>query len=472
MVAAKQEGWTSRTAFILASVGAAVGLGNLWRFPTLAGESGGAAFVLIYIACVVFIGLPLVLSEILIGRAGRKDAVGSVIEVAKQSGKSSKWAVLGWIEVLAAFMIMTTYSVVAGWVIYYVYVFGGDFFGNLFSGDPLSGAFKGETTDQIGGRMGGLFSNPQLMIALHAGFLFVTIAVVVRGITNGIEKAAMILMPAFFVLLVCITIYSGLTGNFSQAATFLFEPDFSKISTSVINDALGQALFSMSLGSAALMTYGAYVSDDTKLAPTSAMIAFADTGVAIIAGLMIFPIVFAAGLNPASGPTLMFESIPIAFNAMPAGSFIGLAFFVLVFFAALTSSISLVEAQVAWLMNSKNWSRMKSTLVIAVAIFAVGVLGALAFGPLSDVRPLAFWPLMADQDIFGVLDGLVGKLILPVAALLTAIFVGWQADRKLVDAQTGLEGGMFTFWRFLVGWVGPLAVGAILVFGLFPTLLS
>lgn len=471
MVAAKQEGWSSRTAFILASVGAAVGLGNLWRFPTLAGESGGAAFVLIYIACVIFIGLPLVLSEVLIGRAGRKDAVGSVVEVAKQSGKSSKWAALGLIEVFAAFLIMTTYSVVAGWVIYYVYLFAGDFFANLLSGNVFSGAFNGQSSEEIGSRMKGLFADTNMMIALHAIFLVVTMWVVMRGIANGIEKAAMILMPAFFILLVCITIYSGFTGNFSQAATFLFEPDFSKISTSVINDALGQALFSMSLGSAALMTYGAYVSDDTKLAPTAGMIALADTGVALIAGLMIFPIVFAAGLSPDSGPTLMFQSIPIAFNSMPAGSFIGLAFFVLVFFAALTSSISLVEAQVAWLINSRGWSRIKSSLVIAAAIFAIGILGALSFGPLKEIRVLFFWPLMADLDIFNVLDALVGKLILPVAALLTAIFIGWQADKKLVDAQTGLEGGLFTFWRFLVGWVGPIAVGSILIFALFPDLL-
>ena len=466
------EGWSSRWAFILAAVGAAVGLGNLWRFPTLAGENGGAAFVLVYIICVIFIGLPLVLSEVLIGRAGRKDAVDSVVVVAEKSGVSSRWATLGWVELLAAFLIMTTYSVIAGWVIYYAYTFGADMFGNIFSGDILSGAFASDSPDQIQGRMPSLFAQPGLMIALHALFMVLTVGVVARGVSDGIEKAAMILMPAFFVLLVMITIYSGFTGDFAGATAFLFTPDFSKLNASVINDALGQALFSMSLGSAALMTYGAYVSKETKLAPTASMIAFADTGVALIAGLMIFPIVFAAGLDPASGPTLMFQSLPIAFHNMPGGSIVGFLFFVLVFFAALTSSISLVEAPTAWLINSKKWSRLQSAIVVGLAIFLVGLLGALSFNVLSDVRPLAFWGLMADQDIFNSLDGLVGKLLLPIAAFLTAIFVGWRADRKLVEAETGLEGGLFLFWRFLVSWVGPIAVGLILLFGLFPQLLG
>ncbi len=469
---AASEGWSSRTAFVLAAVGAAVGLGNLWRFPTLAGENGGAAFVLVYIACVIFIGLPLVLSEVLIGRAGRKDAVESVVAVAKKSNVSPRWATLGWVELLAAFLIMTTYSVVAGWVVYYAYNFGGDLLANLFAGNIFSGAFASDTPDQIQARMPDLFAQPGLMIALHALFIVLTVGVVARGVQAGIEKAAMILMPAFFILLVAITIYSGLTGDFSKASSFLFTPDFSKLSASVINDALGQALFSMSLGSAALMTYGAYVSSETKLAPTATMIAFADTGVALIAGLMIFPIVFAAGLDPASGPTLMFQSLPIAFHDMPGGSIVGFFFFVLVFFAALTSSISLVEAPTAWLINSKGWSRLQSAIAIGLTIFLVGVLSALSFNVLSDVRPLAFWSLMEDQDIFNSLNDLVGKLLLPVAALLTAIFVGWKADKKLVEAETGLEGGMFIFWRFLVSWVGPIAVGLILIFGLFPSLLG
>ncbi|WP_164117899.1 sodium-dependent transporter [Sphingorhabdus sp. Alg239-R122] len=466
------EGWSSRTAFVLAAVGAAVGLGNLWRFPTLAGESGGGAFVLVYVGCVILIGLPLVLSEILIGRAGRSDAVDSVRNVAKASGISEKWQIFGWFEIIAAFFILTFYSVVAGWVIYYIGVMLGDFLSALGAGEPLRGALAGETSEQITGRMGALFENVPMLVAMHTLFMLITIGIVAQGVTDGIEKAAMFLMPAFFVLLVLITIYGAFTGDFGRAAEFLFTPDFSKLSAPVINEALGQALFSMSLGSAALMTYGAYVSRDTKLGPTAGMIGFADTGVAIIAGLMIFPIVFAAGLDPAGGPTLVFQSLPIAFQNMPAGSLIGLLFFVLIFFAALTSSISLLEGPTAWAKEAFGWSRSKTAWTVGLFIYVVGIACALSLSIWSDVRLLPFWDIFADQNIFDTIDGFTGKILLPTSALLTAIFVGWRADRKLVDTETGLEGSTLVAFRFLVAWVCPIAVGLILLFGIFPELLT
>ncbi len=466
------EGWSSRTAFVLAAVGAAVGLGNLWRFPTLAGESGGGAFVAVYVGCVILIGLPLVLSEILIGRAGRSDAVDSVRNVAKASGISEKWQIFGWFEIIAAFFILTFYSVVAGWVIYYIGVMLGDFFSALGAGEPLRGALAGETSEQITGRMGALFENVPMLVAMHTLFMLITIGIVAQGVTDGIEKAAMFLMPAFFVLLVLITIYGAFTGDFGRAVEFLFTPDFSKLTPPVINEALGQALFSMSLGSAALMTYGAYVSRDTKLGPTAGMIGFADTGVAIIAGLMIFPIVFAAGLDPAGGPTLVFQSLPIAFQNMPAGSLIGLLFFVLVFFAALTSSISLLEGPTAWAKEAFGWSRSKTAWIVGLCIYVVGIACALSLSIWSDVRLLPFWDIFADQNIFDTIDGFTGKILLPTSAFLTAIFVGWRADRKLVDAETGLQGGTLAAFRFLVAWVCPIAVGLILLFGIFPELLT
>lgn len=466
------EGWSSRWAFVLAAVGAAVGLGNVWRFPTLAGENGGGAFVLFYIGCVVLIGLPLVLSEILIGRSGRSDAIGSVRNVAAESGRSGAWATLGWIEVLCAFLILSFYSVVAGWVIYYAGVMGRDLLGAISSGAPFAGALQGETTETISQRMGDLFTDIPLLIAMHTVFMGITFAVVARGVHDGIEKAATYLMPAFFVLLISITIYGAFLGNFSEAVAFLFTPDFSKLTAPVMNTALGQALFSMSLGSAALMTYGAYVSRETKLAPTAGMIAFADTGVAIIAGLMIFPIVFAVGLDPAAGPTLVFQSLPVAFQQMPAGSIVGFLFFVLIFFAALTSSISLLEAPTSWGINERGWSRPKSAFIFSFSAFVVGIFCLLSLNVLSDIRLLGFWSIFADTNIFDTIDGFTGKVMLPVAALLTSIFVGWRADRKLVENETGLEGSMFVVWRFLVAWLAPIGVALILVFGLFPGLLG
>lgn len=466
------EGWSSRTAFILAAVGAAVGLGNIWRFPTLAGENGGGAFVLVYIGCIILIGLPMVLSEILIGRHGRSDAFHSVVKVAEDSKVSKNWGIFGGIGILNAFLILTFYSVVAGWVMYYVGVMSADFMGALFSGIPFAGALAGENPETIPSRMTNLFANVPMLLGMHSLFMIITIWIVARGVTDGIEKAATYLMPTFFVLLVLITLYGAFTGEFAKAVAFLFTPDFSKLSPAVVNDALGQALFSMSVASAALITYGGYVSRETNLAPTAGMIAFADTGVALLAGLMIFPIVFAVGLDVAAGPTLVFQSLPIAFHTMPAGSLIGLLFFVLIFFAALTSSISLLEGVVAWAMRRFEWGRGFSALLVGGIIFLIGVACALSLNVWSDVRPLGFIPLFEEKNIFDAIDDLVSKILLPVTAFLTAVFIGWRADKKLVQAETGLEGAMFGLWRFLIAWLAPLAVAMIFVFAVFPNLIG
>lgn len=468
----EREGWSSRSAFILAAIGAAVGLGNIWRFPTLAGESGGGAFVIFYIGCVFLLGLPLVLSEIFIGRAGQDDAVGSIRKVAEQSGVSTKWAGFGTIGVVAAFLILSFYSVVAGWVLYYVFVMGGDLLSAIGAGEPLRGALAGESQDAIQGRMGALFANPWLLLAMHAAFMGATLLIVARGIGSGIEAAATILMPMFFVLLVGITIYGAFVGNMGEAFAFLFTPDWSKLTPQVMNSALGQALFSLSLGVAGLITYGGYIKGTSGLGPTSALIAVADTGVALLAGLMIFPIVFAVGLDPAAGPTLVFQTLPFAFQTMPGGALIGLLFFVLILVAAITSSISLLEVPVAWGIGEMGWSRTKSALIFGGGAFVIGIACLLGYNVWSDVRLLGFWPLFAETDILDTVDGFTGKVMLPVVAFFTAVFVGWRADRKLVAEKTGLSAMWLSLWRFLIAWLCPLAVGLILVTGLFPALLG
>ena len=466
-----EQGWSSRTAFVLAAVGAAVGLGNIWRFPTLAGENGGGAFVLVYIGFVVLLGLPLVLSEIMLGRAGGEDAIGSVENVAKESGVSTRWKGLGALQITSGFLILSFYSVVAGWVLNYVWVSGGDFFGSVMAGDPFSGAFSGDSQDAITGRMGDLFADPTRLIILHFLFMSATIWIVASGVHDGIEKAATWLMPAFFVLLVIVTIYGAFTGNFGDAVKFLFTPDFSKLTPGVLNEALGQALFSLSLAAGGLLTYGAYVGKDVNLAPTAGMIAMADTTVAILAGLMIFPIVFAVGLDPAGGPALIFQTLPVAFNEMPGGALVGFVFFILIFFAALTSSISLLEGPTAWVIDKTGWTRRRAALVVGSVAFLIGVTCALGYNLWSDVRLLGFWDIFADKDILDTIDGFTGKIMLPLGALLVAVFVGWRADSNLVKAQTGLSGGMFVLWRFLVAWAAPIAVTLVLLFGLFPGLL-
>lgn len=468
----EREGWSSRSAFILAAIGAAVGLGNVWRFPTLAGESGGGAFVLFYVGCVFLLGLPLVISEIFIGRTGQDDAVGSIRKVAEKSGASGRWSLFGLVGVVAAFLVLSFYSVVAGWVLYYVGVMGGDFLSAVAAGEPLRGALTGESQEVVQGRMGELFADPMLLLAMHAAFMGVTFFIVSRGIGSGIEAAATILMPMFFVLLVGITIYGAFAGNMGEAVAFLFTPDWSKLTPQVMNTALGQALFSLSLGVAGLITYGSYIKSDAGLGPTSVTIAFADTGVALIAGLMIFPIVFAVGLDPAAGPTLVFQTLPFAFQTMPAGALIGMLFFVLILVAAVTSSISLLEVPVAWGIGEMGWSRMTSSMVFGGGAFLIGIACLLGYNVWSDVRLLGFWSLFEDKDILDTIDGFTGTVMLPIGAFFTAVFVGWRADRKVVEQMTGLSGVWLGIWRFLIAWLCPLAVGLILITGLFPQILG
>lgn len=466
------EGWSSRSAFILAAIGAAVGLGNIWRFPTLAGESGGGAFVIFYIGCVFLLGLPLVLSEIFIGRVGQTDAVGSIRRVAAQSKASHGWSIFGGIGALAAFLILSFYSVVAGWVLYYAGVMGGDFVQAVISGDPFRGALAGEEREQIQQRLADMFASPGLLLGMHAVFMGATLFIIARGVHSGIEKAATYLMPAFFALLLGLVIYGAIEGDMGRAATFLFTPDWSKLTPPVMNSALGQALFSLSLGVAGLITYGSYIKEGSGLGSTSAVIAMADTGVALLAGLMIFPIVFAVGLDPAAGPTLVFQTLPFAFQTMPGGALFGFLFFVLILVAAITSSISLLEVPTAWGIGERGWSRPKSALIFGGGAFVIGIACLLGYNVWSDVRPLGFWSLFAETDILDTIDGFTGKVMLPLGALLTSIFIGWKADRNLLRTTTGLSPAMFGLWRFLIAWVCPIAVTIILVTGLFPSILG
>ena len=466
--------WSSRAAFALAAIGSAVGLGNLWRFPAEAGANGGGAFVLLYILCVLLIGMPLLLSETIIGRHGQRNAVASTTALAHQSNASGGWAVLAWFGMVAAFFVLTFYSVVAGWVLYFIGATALDWLGALAGGQPLAGAFADGTVGEVQELMPALFADPIRMTAMHFIFAAITIFVVARGVNQGIEKAATWLMPAFFVLLVIITIYAGFTGDFAAGFAFLFTPDFSRIfEPLVLNSALGQAFFSLSLGSAILITYGAYASRETNLAHTSGIIAFADTSVAIIAGLAIFPIVFAVGLDPAAGPTLMFQTLPSAFHSMPAGSLVALLFFILVFFAALTSSVSLLEVTVAWFTERFSIRRVTAALSLGAGFFVIGLFSVFAFNIWEDHRPLSFVPGFENANWFDVFDGVTGRILLPLAGLTTAIFIGWIADRRLVDTESGLHaGGLLPIWRFLVAWLCPIAVALILVFSLFPQLIA
>lgn len=460
---AGHENWSSRTAFILAAVGSAVGLGNMWRFPAEAGENGGGAFVLFYIFCVLLIGLPVLLSEVLIGRHGQANAPESVRRVARDSNAPEGWSILGSMGVFAAFLILSFYCVVGGWVVYYVWVFANDLIQTGFSG----GAFAGRDVEEIQSLMPGLFGNGSLMVGLNLGFLAVTVFFVARGVSSGIEWVAVYLMPLFFLLFLGITIYGAFTGNFGEALAYLFTFDFSKLTGEVMLAAVGQAFFSLSLGVAGMMTYGAYANRDTNLGKTSGIIASADTGVALLAGLAIFPIVFAAGLATNAGPGLMFESLPIAFQAMPFGSLIGLAFFMMVFFAALTSSVSLLEAPTAYVFEKFSIPRPVGTAIVGFGAAVLGIFASLSFNEMAEFYPLGFIPIFAEANFFDALDGVTAKLFMPIGAILTCIFVGWIADAKLIDDENGLDGALHQTWRALVRFVCPIALTVILLFGLF-----
>ena len=435
----------------------------MWRFPAEAGENGGGAFVLFYIFCVLLIGLPVLLSEVLIGRHGQANAPESVRRVARDSKASEGWSILASMGVFAAFLILSFYCVVGGWVVYYVWVFLGDLLQTGVSG----GAFEGRAAADIEGLLPGLFGDGGLMVGLNLGFLAVTMFFVARGVSSGIEWVAVYLMPIFFVLFLGITIYGAFTGNFGDAVAYLFTFDFSKLTGEVMLAAVGQAFFSLSLGVAGMMTYGAYANRDTNLGKTSGIIASADTGVAILAGLAIFPIVFAAGMSASAGPGLMFASLPVAFQSMPFGSLIGLAFFIMIFFAALTSSVSLLEAPTAYVFEKFKLSRPVAVLLVGAGAAVLGVLSSLSFNEMADFRPLSFVPIFAEANFFDALDGVTAKLFMPIGAILTCVFVGWIADAKLIDDENGLDGALHQTWRVLVRFICPVALTVILLFGLF-----
>ena len=460
--ATARDGWSSRTAFLLAAIGSAVGLGNLVRFPAEAGANGGGAFVLFYILCIVLIGLPVLLCETLIGRHGQAAAPESYRKLAMESGASKVWELVASLGVFSAFLILSFYCVLGGWVLYYIGTFAADLVSTGVSGP----AFDGVPYEEVEALFPAMIGNGPVTSLLDLLFLGVTLMFVARGVSGGIEKVAVYLMPIFFVLLLGITIYGFFGGAMEQTIAYLFTFEPAKLTPEVMLAAVGQAFFSLSLGVAGMVTYGAYVGRDVNLAGTSAIIAGADTAVALIAGLCIFPIVFAAGLAPNGGMGLMFQTLPHAFQEIPFGSLIGLAFFIMVGFAALTSSVALMEVPTAWVIDRFKLRRGIAAGLVTLGAALLGVLSALSTGALAGFHPLGFIPIFEGMGTLDALDGLTSKLTMPIAALLTSIFVGWIADRRLVDSETGLSGGVHLLWRFLVRFVCPLALAAIMVFGL------
>ena len=448
------ESWSGRLAFILASIGAAVGLGNIWQFPANLGASGGSAFILVYVIAILLVATPIMLAEMIIGRQTRLSAPSAMKSMAEQVGTSGRWSIVGWMGLTALFMVLGFYSVIAGWCAAYFF-------------KTISGAMSGLTPEQVGDDFGEFLASPWRMLAWHAAFSSVTIFIVTRGVKVGLERVVRVAMPALLVTLVLLVIYAGITGDAATAYTFLFAADFSKLTPEIVLAAVGQAFFSVNVGVGAVLTYSAYLPKDVNLFRSAIAIAGGDTLVAILAGLAIFPIVFAYGLDPTEGAGLLFVTLSTAFAQMPGGSIIGAAFFLMLIFAALTSLISMLETMTARAKEAKNLTRTRAAILIGTGSFLFGVTTILSFSDWADVRPLGMFEMFAGMNPFDLTIYVVQRVIMPIAGVLYAIFVGWWVSREVSLAEIGLEdGAVFKLWMLLVRVIAPLAVGVVFIFNL------
>ncbi|HEC75414.1 MAG TPA: sodium-dependent transporter [Methylophaga aminisulfidivorans] len=432
--------WTSRWAFILAATGSAVGLGNIWKFPYITGENGGGAFVIVYLACIAIIGIPLMMSEILIGRRGRQNPINTLATIAKEENRSPHWRWLGAMGVLTGFLILSYYSVIAGQAMAYV-------------PRAFAGVFEGVTADGAISIHKAIVSDPERLLAWHTLFMLMTMAVVVRGVQKGLEKSVRIIMPLLFIILLMLVAYGFNTGApFHQSVDFLFATDFSKLTHTGVLTAMGHAFFTLSLGMGAIMVYGSYLPQKTSILKVSVTIALMDTTVALLAGLAIFPLVFANGLEPGAGPSLIFETLPIAFGHMAGGQWFGGFFFMLLVFAAWSSGISLVEPIVVWLVEIRDITRLRATVYAGSIIWLLGLLTIFSFNIGMT------WTLFG-MTMFELLDYLTANIMLPLGGLLIAIFAGWTMKRSSTVDELGMgDGWLYSVWRTLARYITPFAI--------------
>ena len=444
---ADQQGhWSSRFAFLMASVGFAVGLGNIWRFPYITGENGGAAFVLVYLLCAFSIGVPILMAEILIGRRGQQSPPNALRTVAVQETRSHHWQWLGAMNVLAAFIIMIVYCVISGWVLNYLYT-------------AVTTGFAGVDGLKATQRFDQMLADPGALLGWTLLGLAITGVIIYGGVQKGIERAVTVLMPLLFLLLVALVGYNAVVGGFKQALVYLFAADFSKITPPVLLAAVGQAFFSIGVAMAGMMTYGAYLPKNVSIPRSVILIVFADTLVALLAGLVIFPAVFNNGLDPAGGPGLIFKTLPVAFANMPGGHVVSVLFFLLLSVAAITSMVGLIEPQTRWLQEYKGYARHRSALVIVSAIAVLGSFSALGYNLLSSATLLG-------RDLNGLLDYVSNQILLPVGGILIAVFVGWCVRRTVSVEELGMGDGLrFRLWYFLIRYVAPVAVFVVFILG-------
>ncbi len=445
----RHEKWSSEAGFILATVGAAIGLGNLWRFPFIAGENGGAAFVLIYVGFVFLLGLPLMMAELAMGRRGQGSPMASMRKLARDACASPKWQSIGWISILIPLVGMSYYGIVAGWSIDYVLKAATNSFAQ-FSAQDSEGAFDS------------LLASPGRLLFFHGLFIASAVVVVARGVGKGIEAVSKYMMPALFVILILLVLNSIFNADIARGIDFLFNPHFDRITPKVVFMAMGQAFFSLAIGVGVMLTYGAYVPKSVSLPKAAFMIALADTAVAILAGVAIFPVVFANGLDPAEGPGLIFVTLPVAFGNMQAGYIVGVLFFVLLFFAAYSSVLGMLEPVVSFLEEQRGYSRRKMAALVGFCAWALGIAAALSFNVWSDVRLLGSVPFLADKSIFDLVDFAIANFLLPLNAMLISIFAGWMMTRTMLFEELGMRNPILSELLLIVlRFVAPVLIFAI-----------
>lgn len=430
---------------MLATAGSAIGLGNIWKLPYMIGVNGGSAFVLVFIASIFFVGIPLMMTEILLGRRAQKNPLNGIETLAVEAKVSPYWKLIGGMGMLTGLLILSFYSVIGGWVLSYI-------------AEAARGTFVGIQGAQSTANFDHLLASPFTLLFWHTLFMCLTMGVVARGVNSGLEKANNILIPALFAILLILLGYSMSVGNMQAAFHFMFSPDFSKITPVAVLSALGHAFFSLSLGMGAVMVYGSYLQRHVSIARTTIYIALADTMLGLLVGLAIYALVFANQLAPNAGPGLIFQTLPIAFGNMPWGSLIATLFFMLVAFAAWTSAISLVEPTIAWVVENTEISRKTSTAVLGLAIWLLGVAVVLSFNDWQHIK-IAF-----GLNIFETLDKLTSTILLPLGGLLMAIFAGYFMRKDHVQEELNLDNEKFKLWRFTNNYIAPIAIVAVFLY--------
>ena len=440
----ERENWTSKLGFILAAAGSAIGLGNIWRFPYVTGTNGGAIFILIYLAAILFIGYPILVSEMTLGRKTEKNPIGAF----KKMASNTPWPIVGALGVLSGFVILSYYSVVAGWGMSYIF---------------KSLNFTAESNfPQIFSAHISSFTEP---IIWHGVFMFLTIAVIGAGVVNGIQKLVKILMPILFGIIFLLIIRSVTLDGAAAGLSFYLKPDFSAITFQTFTDAISQAFFTLSLGMGVMITYGSYLSENESINESAAFVLVFDTLVALLAGFAIFPAVFAFGLDPASGPGLTFITLPAVFTQMPFGSFFSLIFFLLLTIAALTSSISMLEVVVAFLVDEYNWNRKKASYLMGCLIFFVGIPPLLGYSSFSNFNFLG-------MDVLDTYDWFTNSIFLPTGGILTSIFVGhiWGSKNSIEEANKNSSFHIGSIYSLLLKYIVPAAVLFIMLFNIYQTI--